>query len=292
MNVTLYTPTYHRDFDRFCLQRESIERCGIDLPHVAVVHHEDLPRFRDTPHQRNLRILSTRDVLPEKIEARRTAVGYPRKNPLRYIRPFPLAGWMTQQIVKLAAPRVIDTPGIVCLDSDVVFVKPIQSADFFNQQGRLHLYETESDMDAQMADWFCRSMRFFGISLRQQPLKQYIHPLSPLHRDVLLDMHRAIEARYHKPWDQAVVKQNVFEYMTHGVYSRFVDKLQRQDPVVPKLCVYYWWPEQAQRMAEDFLRQIQQKQARAVWIQSNLNLPVAEIRKLAVETWDALSVSV
>lgn len=291
MNVTLYTPTYAPDYQRFCLQRESIERCGIELPHVAVVHHEDLAQFRQVPHQRNLTIVSTRDVLPRRIERRRGATGYPRKNPLRYVMPFPLAGWMTQQIVKLAAPKIVSTAGIVCLDSDVVFVAPITDADFFDVSGRLHLYETETNIDAEMADWFCRSMRFLGVPMRQQPLRQYIHPLSPLHREVLLEMHAAIEARFGKPWHQAIVEQNVFEYMTHGVYSRFVNQLRRQVPVTPRLCVYYWWPEQAQRMEKDFLSRIQQAQARAVWIQSNLDQPVAKVRALAARAWDAAAAS-
>ena len=37
MDVTLVTPTYSSDRKCFAFLRESIERCGIDLPHVAIV---------------------------------------------------------------------------------------------------------------------------------------------------------------------------------------------------------------------------------------------------------------
>ena len=70
-SVTLVTPSYAKDIERFTLQRESIERCGIDLPHCALVNHEDLPLFAKIPFQRNLRILSTQDLLPPRFEARR-----------------------------------------------------------------------------------------------------------------------------------------------------------------------------------------------------------------------------
>ena len=47
--LTFITPTYRDDFEQFCLQRESFEKWGIEIPHVAVVHHEDLPLFKDIP---------------------------------------------------------------------------------------------------------------------------------------------------------------------------------------------------------------------------------------------------
>src|SRR4051794_22825888 len=113
--VTLITPTYGRDYERFCLQRESIERCGIDLPHVAIVHEEDLRQFKAMPHQRNLRIISTRDVFPARIERRRRAWGYRRRQWRRWIGWRHLHGWMSQQLIKLAAPSYVESTGVVCL---------------------------------------------------------------------------------------------------------------------------------------------------------------------------------
>jgi hypothetical protein len=283
-NVAFVTPTFGRDYERFCLQRESMENCGIDIPHVAVVHDEDLAMFRRTPHQKNLTLVSTRDVLPPALEKRRRLWGVRRRDNWRnWFSRKGVHGWMTQQIVKLASPAVAQAEGIVCLDSDVVFVNRVTAADFFDEQGRLHLNETSADLDAEMADWFCRSMKFWGVPLKQQTLRQYIHPLSPMHRQVLLDMHAAIESRYHQPWHQAIIEQNVFEYMTYGVYCRFVDGLKRQVPVAPRLCVYYWWPEQAEQIEADFARRVGQSAAKAVWIQSTMDVPVAEIGRLAAE---------
>jgi hypothetical protein len=63
-SLIFLTPTFARDYERFCLQRESMRRCGIDIPHIAVVHDEDLAVFKQTPHRNNLTLLSTADVLP------------------------------------------------------------------------------------------------------------------------------------------------------------------------------------------------------------------------------------
>jgi len=43
--VALITPTCDRDLERFAFQRESIERCAIELPQVAIVDSEDVALF-------------------------------------------------------------------------------------------------------------------------------------------------------------------------------------------------------------------------------------------------------
>src|SRR5205085_1372325 len=79
--TTLVTPAHAGDLERFRFQRESIERCGIDLPHVALVDDEDVPLFRDLPHARGLTVISTREVLSRGIEDRRRAWGVKRRDP-------------------------------------------------------------------------------------------------------------------------------------------------------------------------------------------------------------------
>lgn len=71
--VTFVSPTFKKDLQRFALLRESMERCEIDIRHIAVVQHEDLPLFDKIPFRHKLTLLSSRDVLPADIEARRTA---------------------------------------------------------------------------------------------------------------------------------------------------------------------------------------------------------------------------
>jgi hypothetical protein len=289
--VTFITPTYAGDLERFCLQRESIVRCGITIPQVAIVDHEDLPLFKEIPFQNNLTLLSTQDVLPPKIEARRFAWGC-RRRELRYWLHRPaIHGWMIQQLLKLVAAAVIQTEGIICLDSDTLFVDNVRAEDFYSSDGRLHLYETNDDLDAEMAEWPAHSMRFLGIKPTHQPLMRYTHAPVPFHRQVLLDMQDFVQKRYSKPWTNAFLDaEMVFEYTTYGVYARHIHGLENLAPVRPPLTVYCWWPEQVKRIEHDFLARIRENNGKAVLINSNIGFPVSSYRHLIEQAWSLRSV--
>jgi hypothetical protein len=284
----LLTPSFSRDYERFCLQRESIERCGIDLPHVAVVQTEDMDQFRRCPHQRNLRIISTREVLGESIERRRRAFGVRRLNHLHWTVRHPVAGWMSQQLVKLAASEYVDTDGIAALDSDTFFVGKITAADFFSA-GKLHLFESSDNIDVQMAEWLCRSMKFLGIDPVGQPLRQYIHHPFCMHRTVLRELHESISRRHGKPWMEAVLNGNVFECTTYGAFARHLHGLKLVEATPPRLTLSYWWPAQIERFADDFLERVRATDCKTVLIQSNAGRTIADFRNLIEQAWELQS---
>ena len=286
-DVTFLTPTYAHDYERFCLQRESIERCGITIQHLAIVNHEDIALFRDVAFQKNLTLVSTRDLLPSKIERRRLAWGA-RRREVRYWQGRPaIHGWMAQQLLKMAAPSIVETEGIVCLDSDTLFVDYVSSADFFAEDGRMHLYETEDDLDAEMVEWFVRSLRFLGVPTRHQPLKRYVHSPVIWHRQVLVDMQSFITQRHSKAWMDAILDDEmIYEYMTYGVFARHVDSLIHHVPTKPSLCAYYWWPEQVEDIQHDFSIRIAETSAKAVLINSNIGRDVSFYRNLVEKTWE------
>jgi hypothetical protein len=288
-NVTFVTPTYWKDYERFCIQRESIERCGIDIPHVAIVDHEDLAQFRKVPFQSNLTILSTRDVLTPHIEARRAVLRKRFRNPLRYLHRS-LHGWYVQQLMKLATPDVVDTTGIVCLDSDILFVGRVRHEDFFTEDGRLHLYETRDDLDAEMGEWLCDSLRFLGVQLQKKPMAKYVHGMVPLHRRVVLEMQQFIQDKYAEHWSHAMTRAKVTEYQTYGAYARHPNGLAGLEAVEPRLCVYYWWPEETQKIEHDLVSRIRQSSGKAVLVNSNSGRPVTSYRQAVVNAWEALHV--
>jgi hypothetical protein len=287
--VTFVTPTYWKDFERFCIQRESIERCGIEIDHLAIVDHEDLPRFREIPFRQNLTILSTRDVLSPKIEARRAVLRKRFRNPMRYLHR-PLHGWYVQQLMKLASANVIGTEGIISLDSDILFVGKVVHGDFFTDDGRLHLYETRDDLDAEMGEWLCQSMRFLGIKLQKSPMAKYVHGMVPLHRTVILQMQKFIEQKYSQHWSLAMTRAKVTEYQTYGAYARHTNGLKHLQAVEPKLCVYYWWPEEAQKIEVDLVDRIRQSRGKAVLVNSNTGRPVNSYRGAVESAWKTLQV--
>ncbi len=290
--LTLVTPTFGRDLERFAFQRESIERCGIDIPQVAVVNHEDVGAFERIPFRKNLTVVSTADVLPRDIERRRVAAGMRRRNPLwwrsRLFCGKPLHGWVVQQFAKLAAAAAVETEACVCLDSDIFFVRHMTCEDFFEADGRLHLYETTDDLDVEMAGWQSDSMRFLGLRVTKAPLYRYIHGLVPLHRRVTRDMLKYIQTQ--RPggnWAAAMIAAGVYEYPTYGCYARFINDLADLAPTRPAKCAYFWWLDEVERMEADFAeRVIDNRQVKAVLVQSNTGRAPSDYRHLAERAWE------
>lgn len=284
--ITLVTPTYAKDLERFRFQRESIERLGIcdDIRHVAIVDHEDLPAFRDLGFDRNLDLVSTREVLPRKMEARRVSRPRSRRNPLRYVTPRPVHGWMVQQLLKLASTEVVDTEGIVSLDCDTFFVRRIEHGDYFADDGRMLLFEEDVKAPAKFMDWVIEAMKFLGVRLNGAPVNVYTFSAVPMHCGVLSSMKSHIERRHRSHWAEAIVKGNVFEYSLHGVYGRFVDQLQRQIPVVPELTLHYWNRADMAHFAQ-LSAQLAQSPARAVMVQGNMSIKPAEFREIVEPLW-------
>jgi hypothetical protein len=284
--ATLFTPTYARDFERFCLQRESIERCGIDLPHVAVVNHEDLALFAKVPHRRGLTLLSAHELLPASYDRRRQVWGYSRRDYRYWITGRGIHGWLFQQLLKLASPAVVDTDGIVCLDSDALFVSRVTADDFFAPDGRLHLYETTDDLDTEMAEWYAHSLRFFGEKVTGVPLRRFTHAPVPMHRAVLLDMQKFIENRHGQSWMEAIIAADrIMEYTTYGAFARHIDGLKRVCPTTPTLTLYYWWADEVKLLHSHFEQQIAARQPKIVLVNSNIGLSVESYRNLLARAW-------
>lgn len=285
--ATFLTATYAPDFERFSLLRESIERCEIDIPHVAVVQDEDMARFAGIPFRNKLKLLSTRDVFPREIERRRRLWGVRRRNPRRWFGGKPIHGWVTQQLVKLSGPQVADTDAIVCVDSDLFFVRNVQAAEFYDPDGRVHLYETTDDLDAEMAEWLGRNMRFVGVSPTNKPLSRFTHWPVPLRRDVVLDLQRLIEQRHGRDWYNAILDFDMLaEYTMYGAYAKYVDQMRRVASVRPPLTAYFWWREQVEALEDTFREKvIADPGVKVVGIQANVGRKPAEYRALAESAW-------
>lgn len=285
--VTLLTPTYGRDLERFKLLRESMERTGIDLPHVAVVQTEDVHLFRDLPHRHNLTVLTTADVLPAEIERRRCWKCHSWRHPMYWLRGQPHAGWMTQQVVKLASPTVIDTEAIVCLDSDVLFIRRLDADDFFDAQGCLRFFESSDTATIEEVRWQAESMEFFGIPVRGVPARQYVDMLVPLRRDLLLELQAAIAERGGgRSWAQTMIRHGLTEYTTYGVFARQVKKANDLWSTAESMCMNYWNQTQAGRFQEYFLEEFGRSDFKAVmWNATMQATPGPWFRPLIEEAW-------
>lgn len=150
----------------------------------------------------------------------------------------------------------------------------------------MHLYETEDDLDAQMAEWYAHALRFLGLPTMGQPLRRYTHAPVPWRRDVLLDLHRYIEQKHGQSWMNAVATADrLAEYTLYGTFARHIDKLNRVSPARPDLSLYFWWPAEKAALEPDFHARLAASRAKAVLVNSNLQLPVSAYRPLAESAW-------
>jgi len=240
--ITFVTPSFARDYERFRFQRESMVRCGIDVPHVAIVHDEDVELFKATPYHDGLTVLSTRDVLPAAVEGLRQA-GYAQ-------------GWDIQQLTKLAAADVVDTD-YVCVDSDTFWVRPVSSEDFRAPDGKLRLFE-HYWLSTFHVQWLAESLAVWNIAPEEmiEPVS-CVDPVVPLARDLVRDLRADLEAVQGVPWYQVLLERGVVEYSIYGVYARYVRRLDSVVPTEPELVFRYWEAEfehfraSAETIAED-----------------------------------------
>jgi hypothetical protein len=282
--ATFFTPTFDRDLDRFTLLRESMERCGVEIPHIAVVDHEDLPLFEKIPFKKGLTLVSSRDVLPPDIEARRSQKHLGRFNPTRFFKPGSLLGWMAQQLMKVASPDIVDSEAVLCLDSDVFFVRNITEDMFFAPDGKLHLYADPDACTVETVMWMANSMKAFHVPYSKRPTC-FIHNPVPIHREGLLDMRQFLEKTYNKRWIDAFLECQLTEYTSYGVFARDVNNLKHHHLTQPPYTLNYWVAEEMENIESDLIEKISDTDVRIVLINSSAGRPVSEYRHLVEKAW-------
>jgi hypothetical protein len=193
---------------------------------------------------------------------------------------------MSQQLVKLVSPGFVESDGVVCLDSDLVFVRNVTHCDFFGDDGRLHLYELTDGLDVEMVEWLGRSMRFLGIPPVGEPVHRYTYAPAPMHIAVLRDLQEFISNRYSKHWINAVLDTPLItEFATYGAYSRHFDKYRRVTPMVPSAVAWFWWSSELEVLNETLAGRLTDVAIKMVGIQSNVGLAPSSYRTLIEKAW-------
>src|ERR1700733_8900629 len=126
-DVTLLTPCYAPDLERFAFLRESMAACGVQLPHVVVVPDDDRRLFERFATDPDLCVCAYSEILPGEL-VRQLDRGPTLHDRVRHRLTGRLFlrlywGWTVQQYVKLSAGKVVDTSMWVCVDSDVFFLR-------------------------------------------------------------------------------------------------------------------------------------------------------------------------
>ena len=121
--LTLFCKSYRLDLKRVIRLSNSIDKFNVDnLPFVISVPEEDRQLFVDHLYKSNVLIINDEDVISKN----------PNINIGRYKS---LPGNISQQVVKSEFWRLNSTETYMCLDSDAIFIRPIQKKSFIAPDG-------------------------------------------------------------------------------------------------------------------------------------------------------------
>ncbi len=239
--ITVVTPSYAPDIELLADLRESLAAfASRDTRHLVVVPSRDAARFRSRFAGPGCEVVSVEEVLPRSVRA------VPAVNAWVNLRsPWPpLRGWIVQQLVKLCIADCVTTDGILMVDSDVAFVRPI-SAQTFIRDGVVRFYRRPGAVDAGLprhVTWHRVARELLGLPVEPAlPLPDYISAMNTWDRRVVQALRSRVEMVTGRAWTDAIGRQLHFsEYILYGV---FVDAslpgghpARSPDP----LCHAYW----------------------------------------------------
>jgi hypothetical protein len=173
----------------------------IDAILEAVRSHTTDSRFRVIPET---------SICPELAADPDTSASWPRVN----------KGWYRQQLIKLAACDIVETPFYVTLDADVVCARPFTMSDLVQDGRALCGIETAVDYRAlyvpDFASWELRvkeerigfAERVFGATRPPQYCGQYYSETPTLYAtEAVRAMSVRVEHQYGAPWRKALLTQ-------------------------------------------------------------------------------------
>lgn len=282
-DTVLLTPVSRGDFARLALQLESVEACGVGIEHLVVVNDEDRAALLNAMPRSAAQIITTSELLPNRIERWRAGRRLPDRV-RRRVRGH-IAGWRVQQHIKIAAAMDLGVRRVVCLDADVVFVGPVSEADFVAADGRSLLFEGAFP-EALTASWVIDSMRALGVELNYRTLRQFIHNPTVLDAAVVRGMCKLLEERHGRSWPEVFDALGLTEYATHGVYARELAP-QLVVPADPVPGPTLWHAADLADFPQNLARIVAETGARVVGVQSNHGVDPSSYRDELVALWRA-----
>jgi Family of unknown function (DUF6492) len=283
MELALITPAYSRHLPLLELSAESVDRfCPPNFPHYIVVGSRDYPLFRHFDGARR-RVIVAEDVVP------RPAFCLPWLVKDRQIwvldRHRPIRGWIMQQLLKLCAPAIADADIFLLLDTDVFFIRPFALERVVRDDRVLLWREPGKGTPHYQPRWNRTASQLLGLPMSDDYGANFVGNIITWRRDVLLEMRARITFVNGTHWLPSVARHRYLaEYQLYGVFvqellgARDLRHLYSNE----ELCIAWRFMEGA-RDPEDRRQRLTGRLRSsdvAVNIQSNLYLPLAEVRQL------------
>lgn len=219
--LAVVTPSYAPDFD-LCsdLNRSVLRFSPEQVHHHIVVPRRDLDLFGRLAGPRT-HIHRAAGYLPGSF------VPVPRVNlTVNLRRPYPpLRGWITQQIIKLAATADFDADAVLLVDSDIEFVRPF-TPETYVRDGVVRFYRKPGAISERLPRhviWHHTARELLGLPPAQPPFTDYICAPVPWSPSIVTALIERVEGVTRRPWADAIGSRLHFSEATlYGVFVEHV----------------------------------------------------------------------
>ena len=219
--LAIITPSYAPDFELCADLHRSVQAlCPPTVEHHIVVPRGDLALFRGLGGER-VQVHDVAEFLPRSFLPLPGVNGWVNAR-----RPFPpLRGWITQQIVKLAAAARLDADVALLVDSDIEFIRPV-GPELFLRDGVARFYRKPGAIDERLPRhviWHHVARRLLGLPPAEPPFADYICWPAPWDPAVVRSLLARVEQVTGRPWATAIGAQ--LHFSEEILYGVFVDEV-------------------------------------------------------------------
>ncbi|GIJ27062.1 hypothetical protein Vqi01_22240 [Micromonospora qiuiae] len=217
--LAIITPSYAPDFELCADLHRSIQaHCVGPVQQHIIVPRRDRARFGQLA---GALVHDVTEFLPRSMRKLPAVNGW-----VNLRRPFPpLRGWITQQIVKLAAAARSDADVVLLVDSDIEFVRPF-GVDRFIRDGTVRFYRKPREIDARLPRhllWHQVARNLLGLPPAKPPFTDYVCWPAPWDPRIVRALLRRVESVTGRPWATAIGAQ--LHFSEEILYGVFVDEV-------------------------------------------------------------------
>lgn len=168
----------------------------------------------------NVQFISSEQFLPS---GRRPLVS----NARRTLHPFATEGWFTQQIIKIAVGRVVESDAYLLLDAKNHFIKPASRATFMADDGRgVATFGPLSRIRTSFQPVWRNCYSYFGLD-PEAFTGDVIRPQTPfvVHKNLACDLMDEVELREGAPFSEAMLARmpELFEFFLIQAFAVYRD---------------------------------------------------------------------
>lgn len=256
-SFAIITPSYAPDFYRCQLLCQSIDSFVEPLVnHYIIVDRDDLSLFRqiESPHRH---IIAKESLLPWWFKRLPLA-----QNLWISLKTIPVRGWLIQQIIKIAAAQQIKEEISVFIDSDVVFVRPLNLNSFIRDD-KVRLFREPLGNELQKKiqyKWHREASRLLNLQNVDLQIPDYIGQIITWKRSHVIQLCNYLEKLSGKSWLEVLANSwHISEYVLYGIFIDRILKDRSEHYYDPQIISHdYWNPIFLDKQElENFIKQIQ-----------------------------------